>query len=277
LTKSLHTRLALYQRNITNLQLCLYADPQIPNQLPRTFQPEGGLKRLDVNITEPSLFALLLDNIHTIGRNLQFLSLLDTGNFTRDTEVVERHAWKGPGRILPLRELRLTGLHLGGTYKALSNIIDFTGLLKLDLVQCERSFDFISAMLGAKPDTQFRLTHLALNDNEHYNKIEDPEDERNICLRSFFKACPDLSSLHVGFGLSPLPPALKEYLVSRGKELKLLSLYAEEEEITDISEEDFDLACMSCPNLEQLAASVSEEYFEAINMNFLNLKWFLVG
>jgi hypothetical protein len=273
LPKSLHTRLALYQTNITNLQLCLYADPQLPNQLPKTFQPEGGLKRLDVNITEPSLFTLLLDNIHIVGRNLQFLSLLDTINSTEHIEVIEKHAWKGPGRILPIRELRLTNFKVGSSHSSLSNIIDFTWLLKLDLVQCERSFDFISAMLGAKPDTQFRLTHLALNENAPVGTIEYPEDERNVCLKRLFKASPDLSSLHIGFCLSPLPPALKEYLVSKGKELKLLSLYSAEEDITS---EDFDLACKSCPNLEQLAASVSEDFFLA-GMSLGNLKDFVVG
>jgi len=271
-------RLAANQANIRTLQLRLYADYGNPSQLPAMFHRQDGLKRLDVHIVDESLVTLLLDNIENIGRNLQSLSLYassETGNFELSSNPIKNHAWKGQRRSLPLKELKLTNWRLKNTYTSLSKIIDFYRLLKLDLAKCMDSFEFLSAMTNAKPDTKFHLRHVGLNDDFYReDAMELPRDGRNVCLKRLFQACPDISSLHIGANhLSPLPPALKEYLVSRGQELRVLSLVSEQQVL---EENDFDFVCKSCPNLEELSARVEEEYFVA-GMGYGNLEEFLVS
>jgi len=270
-------RLAANQANITALQLRLYADYGNPSQLPAMFHREDGLKRLDVHIVDESLVTLLLDNIENIGRNLQFLSLYassETGNFELSSIPIQNHSWKDQRRTFPLKELRLTNWRLKNTYTSLSKIIDFYRLLKLDLAKCMHSFEFLSAMTNAKPGMKFHLRHVGLNDFYREDAIELPEDFRNVCLKKLFQACPDISSLHIGANhLSPLPLALKEYLASRGQELRLLSLVSEQKVL---HENEFDFVCKSCPNLEELSASVHEEFFAA-GMSLMNLVEFLVS
>jgi hypothetical protein len=190
------------------------------------------------------------------------------------SDQIQKHDWKGKRRILPLKELRLTSLRLTDIHNSLSKIIDFNKLLKLDLVECIGSFEFLSDLTGAKPNVHFDLTHVALNDFEAEDAITDPEGESNICLNNFLRACPDLRSLHFGHtSLYSLPPALKQHLKSRGRELKFLSLYSEAAQI-DLT--DFDLICNSCPNLEQLSAGLDEEFF-LTDMGCGNLEEFVVS
>lgn len=159
-------------------------------------------------------------------------------------------------------------------YSSLSTIIYFSKLLKLDLVECAGCFKFVSDITGAVPNRQFDLKHVALNEFVSPTAIIEPQDERNIHLVNFLKACPNLCSLHFGhWNLDPLPPGLKKYLQSRGKDLTSLSLYSKTE---IINAKEFDLICRSCPNLEQFAAGVDEEFLMP-EMWYINLKDFVVS
>ena len=228
---------------------------------------------MDVHIGDGPLNSILLDYFHSIGENLQSLSL----SAKIDTDVsklIRNNLWHPEQPKLPLKELRLTGLTLMHMYKSLSTIIDYSKLQKLDLVECTGCFKLLSDMTDAMPNQQFDLTHVALNELVSPNGITEPEDERNIHLVNFLKACPHIRSLHVGLSnLDPLPPGLKQYLQSRGKELTSLNLYSETE---IIDAEEFDLVCRSCPNLEQLAAGVDEEFLLA-EMWYHNLRDFVVS
>ncbi|KAI4941530.1 hypothetical protein J4E91_010706 [Alternaria rosae] len=258
----LHKKLASNQKNITDLQVSLTVDlySNAINELPVLCQRENDLKRLDVyTVDGSSLKGLLFEYFQAIGRNLQFLSLsvhigIDV------SRLLWNHVWEPNQPKLPLKELRLTGLRLMHTYRSLSTIIDFSKLLKLDLVECAGCFKFVSDITGAVPNRRFDLTHVALNEFVSPTAIIEPEDERNIHFLQFGH-----------WNLDPLPPGLKEYLQSRGKDLTSLSLYSKTE---IINAKEFDLICRSCPNLEQFAAGVDEEFLMA-EMWYINLKDFV--
>ncbi|KAH6861196.1 hypothetical protein BKA58DRAFT_449081 [Alternaria rosae] len=205
----LHKKLTSNQRNITDLQVSLTVDlySNTINELPVLCQRENDLKRLDMYIVDgSSLNGLLLEYFQAIGRNLQFLSL--SAHIGTDvSKLLWNHVWEPNQPKLPLKELRLTGLRLTHMYSSLSTIIDFGKLLKLDLVECAGCFKFVSDITGAVPKRQFDLTHVALNELLSSTATVEPEDERNIHLVKFLKACPNLCSLHFGhWTLDPLPP-----------------------------------------------------------------------
>ncbi|KAI4637048.1 hypothetical protein J4E93_010714 [Alternaria ventricosa] len=266
----LHKKLASKQRNITNLQVSLNVDSDDINEPKEVLlQRDNNLKRLDVHIADGPLNTILLDYFHSIGENLQSLSL-SAQHSSNVSKMIWDNVWHPTQPKLPLKELRLTRLRLREMYKSLSTIIDFSKLLKLDLVGCTGAFVLLSHMTKAMPNQKFDLTHVALNDFLSAGAIIEPED---AALTKFLKACPNLRSLHVGLSnLDPLPPGLKQYLQSRGKELTSLSLYSKTE---IIDAEEFDLVCRSCPNLEQFAAGIDEEFIMADGMWYHNLRDFV--
>ena len=273
----LHKKLASNQRNITDLQvsLSMYLFDNSINILPELYQRETDLKRLDMYIVSGSpLNGQLLDYVEAIGSNLQSLSL--SANINTDvSKLLRNHEWPPYQPKLPLKELRLTGLTLMHMYNSLSTIIDFSKLQKLDLVECAGAFGLLADITNAMPNQQFDLTHLALNEFVSRMSIIKTDDERNIHLVNFLKACPNLRSLHFGhYDLEALPPGLRQYLQSRGKELTSLSLYSKTE-IIDAGE--FDLVCRSCPNLEQFAAGIDEEFIMADGLWYHNLRDFVVS
>lgn len=227
-----------------------------------------------MHIGDGPLNTILLDYFHSIGENLQSLSL--SANIDTDvSKLIRNNLWHPEQPKLPPKELRLYGLRLLHMYKSLSTIIDFSKLQKLDLVECTGCFKLLSDMTDAMPNQQFDLTHVALNEFVSRISIIRPEDERNIHLVNFLKACPNLRSLHFGhYDLESLPPGLRQYLQSRGKELTSLSLYSKTE-IIDAGE--FDLVCRSCPNLEEFAAGVDEEFIMADGLWYHNLRDFVVS